>query len=76
MCIPVSFLQDLDDLREEVCGVPRAQQVQQDLLPILVAYDVRERGDDLLQGQARRQISEYEVKPQNRRLGQDSGVQR
>lgn len=48
MCVPVSLLQHLDDLWQQVGGVSGAQQVQQHLLAVFVADDLIQRGQDLL----------------------------
>ena len=48
VCVFVSLLQHLDDLRQQVSRVSGAQQVQQNLLAIFVTDDLLQRRQDLL----------------------------
>lgn len=48
VCVPVSLLQHLDDLRQQVSGVSGAQQVQQHLLTVFITDDLVQRRQDLL----------------------------
>lgn len=51
MCVSVSFLQHLDDLRQQVSRVSGAQQVQQNLLTVFITDDLIQRRQDLLNRQ-------------------------
>ena len=48
VCVFVSLLQHLDDLRQQMSRVSGAQQVQQNLLAIFVTDDLLQRRQDLL----------------------------
>lgn len=49
MCVAVSLLQQLNDVRQHVGGVSGPQQVQQNLLTVFVSEDLRQDGQQLLQ---------------------------
>lgn len=50
VCVAVAALQHLDDLRQQVGGVSRTQQVQKNLLAVFVVDDFFQGREDFLNG--------------------------